>query len=634
VKSQDPVKTKGHFLLKPNLLLILFSAVSGFFNQTFSQSTNIFGVVNTYFQVIDIIPSKACVRVSDPTGLILNNRVMLVQMKGATINTSTGSSFGDVTLMNEAGNYEIGTICYIIGDSVFLFHELLNTYNYSTGKVQLVQFAEYYTAVVTDTVKAAPWDSVSGTGGVIAIFCDQDLTLSAPVYADSSGFRGGNHLLHSGNCLNFAPSNLYVYDPTSTGDFQGGAYKGESITNLTTPLSGGRGAPANGGGGGNNHNNSGGGGANLNTGGRGGGNASTTGCTTTLRGESGKALNSSGGQKIFLGGGGGAGNANYSGSVSKGGNGGGIVFIWALNLNGNNKTISANGGAGGNSISDGAGGGGAGGTIIMHVTNYVGNVNIYANGGKGGDSDDAGNPGRCYGGGGGGSGGVIYFTGSSAGTVSVNGGIAGIEFSSVSCGVLQPALPGSNGQTISSYNYSTSTDPAGYCALLLPVQLEYFYASQISKKVKLQWKILNPADVIEVIIERSSDNNQWSEWNRINVDDQTFVYSTWDAQPLPGKIFYRLRFIEQNHSTSYSPIRWVNIDPEGSFLVYPNPATDKIVIISKDILPAELKLMDLSGRMIMRTNIVQSSAEISVSTLPKGTYLLDLNGKIKKLVIY
>lgn len=83
---------------------------------------------------------------------------MIVQMKGASINTTAASSsFGDTTALNEAGNYEIGTVCYIIGDSVFLFHNLLNTYNTTSGKVQLVQFAEYYAAEVIDTVKATPW---------------------------------------------------------------------------------------------------------------------------------------------------------------------------------------------------------------------------------------------------------------------------------------------------------------------------------------------------------------------------------------------------------------------------------------------------------------------------------------------
>ena len=141
-----------------------------------AQTTNISGIVNTYHRVVEIIPSKACVRVADIAGLNVNSRVMLIQMKGASIVTSNTAAFGDTTSLNGAGNYEIGAVCYIIGDSVFLFHNLLNTYNTFSGKVQLVQFAEYQSANVVDTVKAASWDSVAGTGGVIAIFAYQDIT--------------------------------------------------------------------------------------------------------------------------------------------------------------------------------------------------------------------------------------------------------------------------------------------------------------------------------------------------------------------------------------------------------------------------------------------------------------------------
>src|SRR5258706_3253383 len=180
-------------------------SVASFFILLFSisvcaQTATISGIVNTYHKVVEIIPSKACVRVANISGLNVNSRVMLVQMKGASINTTTTSAFGDTTSLNEAGNYEIGTVCYIIGDSVFLFHNLLNTYNTSTGKVQLVQFAEYYSANVVDTVKAAAWDSVASTGGGMALFVDNGNTLHVPVYSDSSGNSGGAYYNNNSTC--------------------------------------------------------------------------------------------------------------------------------------------------------------------------------------------------------------------------------------------------------------------------------------------------------------------------------------------------------------------------------------------------------------------------------------------------
>jgi len=602
-----------------------------------AQTTNISGIVNTYHRVVEIIPSKACLRVASVTGLTINTKVVLVQMKGATINTSSSASFGTVTSLNDAGNYEIGTICSIIGDSVFLFQNLLNTYSPAAGKLQLVQFAEYYSANVIDTVKAAAWNNTTGTGGVIAIYADQDITLNAPVYADASGFRGGNFLQSNGTCSDALPASGYIYDGNILNP-QRGAYKGEGIADVTSGQSGGRGSPANGGGGGNNHNNSGGGGANLTTGGIGGGNSSNgVACTATLRGEAGKSLSSNSGQKIYLGGGGGAGHSNNGLSNVSGGNDGGIVFIWANQLIGNNRTITASGGNGGNSLSDGAGGGGGGGTIIMHVSNYTGNVTVQANGGNGGNSDDGGNIGRCFGGGGGGSGGAIYFTGAlPAITTDITGGAAGVESGrDASCDAIpQAAGAGSNGQVITNYTFSRSTNPAGYCAFLLASGLNYFNAVRMGNLVLLNWKTASPAEIQYFEVEKRNAASNWNSISTVTGNDAISEYSATDNNPQQGYNYYRLKIIGRNNAVSYSEIKRVYIRQAGAeFEIYPNPAISKITISRKNSLPEQLKITDITGRIILQQTITSGSAEINLPSIAKGIYLVIIDTVVKKLEI-
>lgn len=248
-----PISLPGFFILC-FVSLVFHQNVAG-------QNTPISGVVNSYYSVVEVIPAKACIRVTNPAGLTYNDKVMLIQMKGASINTNaTSSSFGDISNLNNAGNYEIGTVCTVIGDSVFLIYMLLNQYTV-TGQVQLVKIPQYVSATVTDTLKAAPWNSVTGTGGVLAIIVEEDLILNQPISADSAGFKGGTFLLSSGTCSDFSAATNYAYNANNLGP-QDGAFKGEGVAIVAASISGGRGAPANGGGGGNNHNNSGGGGAN------------------------------------------------------------------------------------------------------------------------------------------------------------------------------------------------------------------------------------------------------------------------------------------------------------------------------------------------------------------------------------
>jgi hypothetical protein len=614
-------------------LLLLF-----LFHNAIAQ-TQIQGIVNQYYPVTEIVYPKACIRVPDATGLAQDDRVMLIQMKGATINTDDNSSaFGDTVSLNNAGNYEIGTVCHVKDDSVFLVFMLLNTYSIA-GKVQLVRIPQYDNAEVVDTLRPASWNNTSGTGGVLAIEVAQDLVLNAHVYADSSGFRGGEYRLSGDFCSNIAPAMAYAYnadvsDPTT----QNGGFKGEAVAAFATSISGGRGAPANGGGGGNNHNNGGGGGANLSPGGMGGGNSSSTGCQTSIPGLGGKALSNYGGTKIFPGGGGGAGHVNNGiANAYGGGHGGGIVFIKATNLVSNNRRISANGRVGGRSSGDGASGGGGGGTIILDIDNYAGTLTVQANGGNGGAEDNGNINGRCYGSGGGGGGGAIYFSGSMpAATISVNGGNAGAETRrTAACAAAVPAAAGTAGQLIPDYTYISSLVlENSYCGVLLPINLVAFRATSVEETVHLNWEIAAD-EPGHCSIERSAEGRTWTAIGNMELEDRPSRYKFVDQQPQPGQNFYRLKITNRTGDISYSSILRIQRSKINNGLrVYPNPAQRKLVL-SGQILSPYISLFDLSGKLIWEKAVPASASviEINLPELPKGIYLLRSGAIMKKLVI-
>jgi len=578
-------------------------------------------------------------KLDNVSGLAYGNTVLVIQMKGATINTANNSSFGDTTSLNYAGNYEIATICSVSNDSVFFFNTIKNSYDVNY-KVQLVKFGEYYSANVTDTVKAQSWNSTTGKGGVLAIKVEEDLTLTAPLFADSTGYKGGAFYLHSGSCGFFNPvGNGYAYDATS-GSASNGAYKGEGVGDVPSNVDGARGAPANGGGGGNNHNNGGGGGANLTAGGNGGGNFSTgpTGCTGNYQGRGGKALSNWSNTRIFLGGGGGAGHANSTVQSYAGGNGGGIIIVIAKNVIGSGIKISANGQNGRSTSYDGASGGGAGGTIIMNVTNsYTGTLTIQANGGNGGNEDDDNSAGRCYGAGGGGSGGSIYFNGAlPAITSTVPGGVAGINIDPNSCGTPVPAVNGTDGSKIINYSYQTSVTPSASCTVALPVRIIYFNAMLTAdKKVKLEWDIANPEEARSFTIEKINSFNNWVELSTIDAKTNIHHYEIADNSLLAGENIYRLRVNGKDNSAIYSIQKRVTIKLNDRFAFYPNPAKDKIKITGKLTAGSVIKLTDITGREIKKIIITTSSSsfELLLPQIDPGIYLLHVDNYTQKIMI-
>ena len=600
---------------------------------SFSQTTNISGIINTYYSVTEVVYSEACVRVDNTSGLSSGDKVLIIQMKGAAINTANSSSFGDTTSLNDAGNYEVGTICSIGGDSVFLFHTLLNQYTIS-GKVQLVKFGEYISANVVDTVKALSWNQNTGKGGVIAISVDQDLTLNAPVYADSSGYAGGAFIQSNSTCNSFTSG--YVYNGSFSSP-QSGAMKGEGAADVAVAQSGGRGAPANGGGGGNNHNNGGGGGANLTYGGAGGGNYTTVSgaCTGNFKGLGGKALSSYSGTKIFLGGGGGAGHVNNNIPTHGGGSGGGIVFIIAQNVIGNGYKISANGRVGGNGGSDGASGGGAGGTVIMHVYNsYPGTLTIEAKGGNGGTANNQNITDRCYGAGGGGSGGVIYFNSAiPAITTSVAGGNAGPDVGVIGCGTPVPATTGTAGLIIPGYTYRSSSDVSNSCGSALPVSLLSFTTNFINKIVVASWKVSASSDISLFSVEKKTANGSWRPIALIHGVNGQSGYSAADQENLAGVILYRLKITDRNNKVSYSAIRKMVFGAPLS--VFPNPAAQLVTVTGNFIAGDQITISDVTGRLIRKKILTDpvNSCSFPVSGINKGVYILQSGSQYVKLVI-
>ncbi len=381
-----------------------------------AQTTPLSGIINHYAAVAAIDTCTGRLTVSDTTGFRTGNTVLLLQMQGASIFSSNNAQYGLIQNINAAGRYERATIDSVTTNTIFVRHRF--TYQYDlVGKVQVVTMPQYTNVLVTDTLKALPWNGT--IGGIIALEVADTLTLNAPVWADGAGFRGGLSTVASNNNCSFLLSQTsYIY---ALGNWRG-ANKGEGIAVSESGKELGRGPQANGGGGGNDHNAGGGGGGNSSDGGSGGNNdePSNLGCDGFFPGIGGySALFTI--NRVFAGGGGGAGHANNLFN-SNGGNGGGLVFIGAGTINGALPVISASGKSAGTAIGDGAGGGGGGGTIWLKVTQAPTDLIVRANGGNGGNTNNF-NENRCAGPGGGGAGGRILTNISGVGVPA--GGAAG-----------------------------------------------------------------------------------------------------------------------------------------------------------------------------------------------------------------
>lgn len=386
----------------------------------FSQR-KISGIINSYARV----SSKGTDFVTIDDDLQFSrfsqgDTVLLVQMKGVRISASETSGLYGMAQISygQPGSHEFLTVLSVDNatNRIVFRNDIRNTgYDLSCG-VQIIRVPSYSSVLVDAVLTCQPWDSVSGTGGVLAAIITKTISLNADIDVSGMGFRGGSVTEGLGICGWTNPLKLDRYAFPAYTDSSG--FKGEGLSVRANAGSGppypsifpdfakGMGANFTGGGGGNGRFSGGGGGGNYGSGGAGGIEAS--GCSPPRSGaDGGKNVVADtpldGG--LFLGGGGGSSTYISGGSPVPGGSGGGMVILICDTIRGNGHAILANGSHPGTASGNaGAGGGGAGGSVALSLRSYSSSepgssIRISAEGGQGGHN--SGNSGNGGGGGGG-----------------------------------------------------------------------------------------------------------------------------------------------------------------------------------------------------------------------------------------
>ena len=373
---------------------IITSFLFLFFVAFTAQAQSIGGIVNTYTAVVNMTANS--VTVTSAAGFSVADRVLLIQMKGAAINQSNTVSFGQVTALGSAGNFEFTNIAAINGNTISFVTNLCKPFAVA-GKVQLIRVPVYNQATINALVTSSPWNGT--TGGVVAIEATTSLTFNNVIDVSGKGFIGGAVTTGWFMCN----------DPNFSSPGTNAGKKGEGIAVVPANLDGNRAPLANGGGGANSGNPGAGGGSNGGAGGR-GGNQFSGSCPVNMAfGMGGYPLNYTT-FRAYLGGGGGGGYKDNGLNATAGSNGGGIVFIITPTVIGNNQQIIASGAnVLGNTDSEGAGAGGAGGCVYLLAQNISSNLTIDIKGGNGGNIFNTLWSSACHGPGGGGGAGAIVF---------------------------------------------------------------------------------------------------------------------------------------------------------------------------------------------------------------------------------
>lgn len=187
-----------------------------------------------------------------------------------------------------------------------------------------------------------------------------------------------------------------------------------------------------------------------------------------------------------------------------------------------------------------------------------------------------------------------------------------------------------NNVTISRIT-ATSNNP-------LPVTLIDFKANKDEKQQTafLYWNVANELNFETYNVERSTDGKTFTQIGNVKAIAKS-EYHFSDYHPETGVNYYRLQLLNTDGSYSYSPIRTLLFDKDGTQLnVYPNPVKDESITIhttDKTLNGKSGCVTDIAGKIILSFKITGEKTLLNASNWLPGSYLIRLeNGMTFKMV--
>ena len=170
-------------------------------------------------------------------------------------------------------------------------------------------------------------------------------------------------------------------------------------------------------------------------------------------------------------------------------------------------------------------------------------------------------------------------------------------------------------------------------AVILPIELLDFYATQNGDKNDLLWKVASEENVKNYIIEKSEDGVNWNSIAWVlpkGGAERSLSYNAEDLTPYQGITYYRLSTLENDLSTKqYKIISLDRSDKAWKPLLYQE--NNYLFVEFKNSVPKNsiVTLYDLSGQVLIEQVVSQQQTKINTEALAFGIYFVRISSPYK-----
>lgn len=179
--------------------------------------------------------------------------------------------------------------------------------------------------------------------------------------------------------------------------------------------------------------------------------------------------------------------------------------------------------------------------------------------------------------------------------------------------------------------WACTYDVNGGSGTLLPVQLTGFEGKLQQQQVELKWKTEQEINNKKFQIERSTDNRTFVPVGSVNGAGNSSVtqqYSFTDTDPAKGVSFYRLKQIDIDERSTYSPVIRIDNRVKGLQVkqLFPNPVKKDVTLLLYADEPGRLdiRLFNFAGVQVLARHKQLTRGEqnwhITLPDLKAGVY--------------
>ncbi len=170
------------------------------------------------------------------------------------------------------------------------------------------------------------------------------------------------------------------------------------------------------------------------------------------------------------------------------------------------------------------------------------------------------------------------------------------------------------------------------CGTVLPVTLLSFAAKlNDANETLLKWETVSEINNNYFELQRSVDGVEFKSFATVNGAGNSHnlvQYQYLDKKPLEGISYYRLKQVDFDGRYTYSDIVPIKKEREKELHVYPNPASNYLII--DDVNNKGGKIIDVTGKIIKTIN--PNTNTLDIKDIPKGIYFIQIK-EDKKVIM-